>query len=165
MIFNRKRHSTILYNTLLHLSRNLFFYRKINLKDTFETRVYLMFIHFSIILIIHKIKKINFPQNDYDSLFHFIENDLRELGFGDVAVNKKMKELNKIFYDILLKLIISKKKINFNKDLILKYFDNLKDTNNEKYQLFKQYLEDFFHFCFDIHHKIMIKEAIKFKVK
>ena len=53
----------------------------------------------------------------------------------------------------------------FNKDLIIKYFENLKETNNEKYQLFKQYLEDFFHFCFDIHHKIMIKEAIKFKVK
>ena len=37
-------------------------------------------------------------------LFFNIENNLRELGFGDVSVNKKMKELNKIFYDILLKL-------------------------------------------------------------
>ena len=35
------------YNTLLSLSRNIFFYKKINLKDTFETRIYLMFIHFS----------------------------------------------------------------------------------------------------------------------
>ena len=26
-----------------------------------------------------------------------IENNLRELGFGDVSVNKKMKDLNKIF--------------------------------------------------------------------
>ncbi len=165
MMFNRKRHNTSLYNTLLHLSRNLYFYNKIHLKDTFETRIYLMFIHFSIILIIYKNKKINFPQHDYDSLFHSIENDLRELGYGDVTVNKKMKELNKIFYDILLKLIRLEDKLNFNKDLIIKYFENLNETNNEKYKLFKQYFEEFYHFCFDIEPKIMIKEAIKFEIK
>ena len=165
MIFNRKRHSTILYNTLLHLSRNLYFYSKIKLKDTFETRIYLMFIHFSIILVIYKTKKISFPQSDYDSLFYCIENDLRELGYGDVAVNNKMKKLNKIFYDILLKIILSEKKLKFNKNLIIKYFENLNETNNEKYQLFKEYLEEFYHFCFDIHPKIMIKEAIKFEIK
>ena len=165
MIFNRKRHSTSLYNTLLHLSRNLYFYSKINLKDTFETRVYLMFIHFSIILSIYKRKKIKFPQHDYDSLFYCIENDLRELGYGDVTVNKKMKELNKIFYDILLKIIKSENELKFNKDLIIKYFENLKETNNEKYKLFKQYFEEFYHFCFDMSPKIMIKEAIKFEIK
>ena len=111
MIFNRKRHNTSLYNTLLHLSRNLYFYNKIKLKDTFETRIYLMFIHFSIILVIYKTKKSRFPQSDYDSLFYCIENDLRELGYGDVAVNNKMKKLNKIFYDILLKIIQSEKQL------------------------------------------------------
>tara|TARA_E500000331_G_C16872745_1_gene546941 strand:- start:175 stop:549 length:375 start_codon:yes stop_codon:yes gene_type:complete len=124
-----------------------------------------MFIHFSIILVIYKTKKISFPQSDYDSLFYCIENDLRELGYGDVAVNNKMKKLNKIFYDILLKIILSEKKLKFNKNLIIKYFENLNETNNEKYQLFKEYLEEFYHFCFDIHPKIMIKEAIKFEIK
>ena len=165
MIFNRKIHSTSLYNTLLHLSRNLYFYSKINLKDTFETRIYLMFIHFSIILIVYKSKKIQFPQNNYDSLFYYIENDLRELGYGDVAVNKKMKELNKILYDILLKIIKLEDKVEFNKNLIMKYFENFNQTNKEKYQLFKQYFEEFYHFCFDIRPKIMIKEAIKFEIK
>ena len=33
-----------------------------------------------------------------------IEYNLRELGYGDVSVNKQMKTLNKIFYDILLKI-------------------------------------------------------------
>ena len=147
------------------MSRNLFFYNKIKLKDTFETRVYLIFFHFAIILKIFKNKKINFSQKSYDSLFHCIENDLRELGFGDVTVNKKMKELNKIFYDILLKIIKLENKLKFNKDLIIKYFENLKETNNEKYQLFEQYFEEFYHFCFDMHPKIMIKEAIKFEIK
>ena len=63
-----------------------------------------MFIHFSIILIIFKKKNSKFDQKLYDNLFYNIENNLRELGFGDVSVNKKMKDFNKIFYDILLKI-------------------------------------------------------------
>ena len=53
MIFNRK-HNTELYNTLLTLSRDIFFYKKINLPDNFETRIYLMLTHFSIMLIVSK---------------------------------------------------------------------------------------------------------------
>ena len=36
MIFKTKSHNLDLYNTLLQLSRNLYFYSKINLKDVFE---------------------------------------------------------------------------------------------------------------------------------
>ena len=104
MIFTKNRHKDKLYNILLKLSRNMFFYKKVNLPDTFETRIYLMFIHFSIFLIITKQKNYKFKQDIYDFLFHDIENNLRELGFGDVAVNKKMKDINKILYDILIKL-------------------------------------------------------------
>ena len=76
-----------MYNTLLSLSRNIFF-KKINLNDNFETRIYLMFLHFSIMMIISK-KGYKIDQTKYDSLFHNIENNLREMGFGDVSVNKK----------------------------------------------------------------------------
>ena len=123
-----------------------------------------MFIHFSIILIIYKQKNTRFPQDKYDDLFFCIENNLRELGYGDVAVNKKMKDLNKIFYDILLKLVKSNEKTVFNKDLIIKYFENFKETKYGEYELFKEYLEKFYHFCFDMTPKNMIQEAIKFKV-
>ena len=53
---------------------------------------------------ISKKKGRKFDQKSYDSLFYTIENNLRELGFGDVSVNKKMKDFNKILYDILLKI-------------------------------------------------------------
>ena len=164
MIFRKKSHNLDLYNTLLKLSRNLYFYSKINLKDTFETRIYLMFFHFSVILLIFKKKKIEFSQKSYDNLFYAIENNLRELGFGDVAVNKKMKDLNKIFYDILLKINKSNNDFEINKDLVLKYFDYLKDSNLDKYELFAQYFTKFYHFCFELNPKTMIKDAIKFKV-
>tara|TARA_Y200000002_G_scaffold290049_1_gene244137 strand:- start:181 stop:675 length:495 start_codon:yes stop_codon:yes gene_type:complete len=164
MIFKTKSHNLDLYNTLLQLSRNLFFYSKINLKDVFETRIYLMFLHFSIILLNFKKKEIHFPQESYDSLFDAIENNLRELGFGDVAVNKKMKDLNKIFYDILLKINISETNIKLNKNLIIKYFPQLSDSNTKKYKLFSEYFINFYHFCFEISPETMIKDALKFKV-
>ena len=164
MIFKTKRHNLDLYNTLLQLSRNLYFYSKINLKDTFETRIYLMFFHFSIILLIFKKKKIEFSQKSYDNLFYAIENNLRELGFGDVAVNKKMKDLNKIFYDILLKINNSETNIKLNKNLIIKYFPQLNESKINKYKLFNEYFINFYHFCFEISPETMIKDALKFKV-
>ena len=88
MIFKAKKHNNLLYNILLNLSRNIFFYKKINLKDNFETRIYLMFMHFSILMIISKNKGKKFDQNEYDNFFDNIEYNLRELGFGDVTVNK-----------------------------------------------------------------------------
>jgi cytochrome b pre-mRNA-processing protein 3 len=135
-----------------------------NIKDTFESRIYLMFMHFSIILIIFRKKETNFPQSHYDDLFYCIENNLRELGFGDVAVNKKMKTLNKIFYDILLKINIEPNNFKINKIIILKYFENFTNLENSKYELFQQYLINFYHFCFELSPKTMIKDALKFKI-
>ena len=157
-------HKTDLYNTLLTLSRNLFFYNKINLNDAFETRIYLMFIHFSIMMMIFKKKGKKFDQKAYDDLFFNIENNLRELGFGDVSVNKKMKDLNKILYDILLKINNSESdSFNINKNLILKYFNQLNDDEFQKYVVFERYLNDFYKFCFELPLENMIREAINFK--
>ena len=157
-------HTSELYNTLLTLSRNLFFYNKIKLDDTFETRIYLMFFHFSIMMIIFKKKEKKFDQSAYDSLFFNIENNLRELGYGDVAVNKKMKDLNKILYDILLKINNSENdSFKINKSLIIKYFNQLNDKDSQKYLDFERYLNDFYKFCFELSLKNMIREAIKFK--
>ena len=86
------RHNNQLYNKLVELSRNIFFYKDLALKDNFETRIILIFLHLSIILIIFKrSKKSKFPQKIFDNIFLNIEYHLREIGYGDVAVNKKMK--------------------------------------------------------------------------
>lgn len=162
MIFKAKRHNSDLYNTLLQLSRNIFFYEKLLFEDTYETRIYLMFFHYSIILYIQKKRGDSPDQENYNHLFFYIENNLRELGFGDVAVNKRMKDLNKIFYDILIKLIDEQGVFNVNKNLILKYFKNLKN-NDKKYSEFKDYLNNFYKFCFDKRSNNMIKEIQIYK--
>ena len=161
-----KEHNNDLYIILLTLSRNIYFYNKIELKDTFETRIYLMFIHFSILLIIAKKKNYKFDQKKYDFFFFSIENDLRELGHGDVAVNKKMKELNKIFYDILLKLDLEKNNNNsflFNSSIIKIYFDYLDDGKEKKIAYLKDYFINFFNFFFDKSPENMIDNLKNFK--
>ena len=160
----KTKHEDNLYNILLKLSRNIFFYKDIKLPDNFETRIYLMFIHFSIILIIFRIKKQKYNQKSYDMLFHNIENNLRELGFGDVTVNKKMKDFNKILYDILLKINVNQKKTLFkiNKKLIQNYFNSL-SNDAQKYKKFEDYLEQFFNFCFELTPENMLINIVKFR--
>ena len=123
-----------------------------------------MFIHFSIMMIVSKKKGKKFEQESYDNFFHNIENNLRELGFGDVSVNKKMKDFNKLLYDILLK-IEHKKADSFqlNESLIFKYFKVLKDKEIGKYSDFERYFQDFYKFCFELPLENMIRDAIKFR--
>tara|TARA_B100001540_G_C15749258_1_gene616128 strand:- start:698 stop:1195 length:498 start_codon:yes stop_codon:yes gene_type:complete len=159
-----KRHNSQLYNKLVQLSRNIFFYNKMGLKDDFQTRVILIFIHLSIILIILKNKKIKLPQEIYDNIFLNIEYNLRELGDGDVAVNKKMKILNKVFYDILLKLNSSdSNKFKVSKNLIKKHLLIKSDSNDKIVLQIGEYLESFYDFCFELKDKNMIKGEIDFK--
>lgn len=155
-----------LYNTLIYLSRNIFFYKEINLPDTFETRINLIFFHFSIMLIVTKNKNEKFDQILYDDLFHNIENNLRELGLGDVSVNKKMKEFNRILYDILLKINSSEnknEKFDINYNLVSKYFSDLSEINGIKFILFKKYFLKFYKFCFELSIKNMVREAQNYK--
>ena len=151
---------------MLFLSRNISFYNKVKLPDSFETRIYLMFVHFSIMMIIFKKKKKKFDQKLYDQLFYKIENNLRELGFGDVAVNAKMKELNKNLYDILLKIEISKSidnEFKISDKLIFRYFSSLKNTKSNEYQDFVSYFVNFYHFCFELPLDNMVREAINYR--
>ena len=166
MIFKKVEHDSHLYNILLTLSRNIFFYKDINLKDTYETRIYLMFFHFSILMIIFKDKGKKFDQKQYDQLFNNIENNLRELGFGDIAVNKKMKDLNKILYDILLKIKPNFKEgsvISFNQLIFIKYFEGLEGIDNLKYNEIKSYFSNFYNYCSKLSLDNILKEVINFK--
>ena len=151
---------------MLKLSRNKFFYDTTSLPDSPETRIYLMFMHFSIFMIIFKKKGEKFDQKHYDFLFHNIENDLRELGYGDVAVNKKMKDLNKILYDILLKIENkdSNKAFKINPSVIFKYFEDLKDEKNEKFVTFDAYFRKFYDFCFELPLENMVENSVKFRL-
>ena len=112
-----------------------------------------------------KRKKIKFEQSQYDFLFHSIENNLRELGFGDISVNKKMKDLNKVFYDILLKFEkkTSHSIFKIDETFLKRYFFELKNIDIKEFNDFRQYFLDFYNYCFEISLENMLKELKNFK--
>ena len=145
-----------LYNKILSLSRNKLFYTKFDLNDTFENRIHLIFLHVSFLFI--KIKKskqnpaiVKFNQGLFDLIFNQIELNMREIGYGDVLVNKNMKLLVKNFYNILLNCeMYNKKNTESKKEFILKY---LKENNVKKHSI-NDFLIEYFNkyeaFCFDL---------------
>jgi len=160
-----KTHYKAIYNKLVELSRNIFFYKKIQLKDNFETRINLIFVHLSLILIIYKKKNKNeFPQDIFDNIFLNIEYHIRELGYGDVAVNKKMKTLLRVFYDILLKVrLVDAKKNIINKNVIKKYLEPQSNKQKQLTEDLANYFENFYNFCFELENNNMLKGEINFK--
>ena len=159
MVNTSKTHTNDLYSTLLNLSRNIFFYKRIGLPDTFETRIYLMFIHFSVMMIVFKNKGKKFNQKSYDSLFHNIENNLREMGFGDVSVNKKMKDYVNLLFSIIEIVDIWDTFHNSKKNSLIANYINI-DTHND---LFVKYFDKFGEFLAKNSLKIFTKDILELK--
>ncbi len=91
----------IIYQNIVKISRSKFFYLDLMLSDDFETRFDLIIFHAFIIFFYYKNlddKKSRLSQDLFDFMFSDFENNLREMGFGDIAVNKKMKVFITAFY-------------------------------------------------------------------
>ena len=158
----------ILYNHILLLSRNKLFYTKYNLSDTFQNRIHLIFIHASFLIV--KIKHINsnakykvFYQKFFDFIFNSIEQNMREIGYGDVSVNKNMKVLVKSFYNILLDCEKYKNKPLNSKNIFLnKYLiQNLNESGKNKVIL-SVYFDKYQSFCFDLSPDSVLKGELNF---
>ena len=119
----------------------------------------------SIILIIFREKKEDeFPQDLFDNIFLNIEYHIREQGYGDIAVNKKMKQLLQIFYDILLKINLPNgKKIRINKNIIEKYLEPEIKESKQLIEYLIEYYEKFYYFCFELKNNSVLKGQINFK--
>ena len=161
--FKYKKHNFI-YNSLVKLSRNVYFYKDLNLEDKLENRIIIIFAHLAIILNCLKSDNKNkeFSQELYDNVFLNIENNLREIGHGDVTVNKKMKNFNQIFHDLLIKFIDKKLSKEINTIEMMKFLFIAKKNDKISAKL-HDYFKNYFNFCFDIINKNMIKDIDKFK--
>jgi len=160
-----------LYNKILLLSRNKLFYTKLALTDTFQNRINLIFIHISFLFI--KMKQNNqnneykkFYQKAFDLTFERIELNMRELGYGDVTVNKNMKFLVKIFYNILLNCENYINKSDQSKNSFFsKYLEIKKLKNNNNNNDLIDYFNKFYSFCFDLSQDSVLKGEFKFNYK
>ena len=151
-----KTKENILYNNILLLSRNRVFYTKFNLKDTFQNRIHLIFLHISFLFIKIKQNKHNqtykvFYQKMFDLIFNQIEGNMRELGYGDVLINKNMKFLVKTFYNILLNCEKYKEKnLKFKKKFLLKYLEQNYVQKHSIDSFLIRYFNKYEAFCFDL---------------
>jgi len=158
-----------LYNNILILSRNKLFYTKFALADTFQNRINLIFFHISFIFIKvnHKSEKNdyrNFYQKLFDVLFKQIEINMRELGYGDVSVNKKMKFLVKSFYNILLFCeSYNEKSSEYKKTFLKQYFQTKIEEKMPNSDNLINYFELFQTFCFELSSDSVLKGELKFK--
>ena len=127
-----------IYNNLIKLTRNKKLYKKTDNLDSFSDRLVIFLIHFAFFLKIYKksnSKKV--LQKIYDFIFRQVELSIREIGYGDVSINSKMKKYLNLFHFILSKIekwekiSIKEKKVflednlNFQSELdyLIEYFD------------------------------------------
>ena len=138
-----KVHYLNIYNNLIKLTRNKNLYLKLDIDETFSERLTFFFLHFALFL---KHFKTLISKKTLQELFDFIikqiELSIREIGYGDVSVNKKMKDYVNLFYSIVEeietidldntkdKITLLKKYLNTDKNL--DFYDNYFN----KYRLF-----------------------------
>tara|TARA_B100000614_G_scaffold246501_1_gene252605 strand:- start:158 stop:571 length:414 start_codon:yes stop_codon:yes gene_type:complete len=118
-----------LYNKTLLEARNPVIFENY-VDDNLNNKILIFLIFLS--KIFNKIKKTDENyQKFFDYIFNRIETDLRELGYGDMSVNKKMKVIVTKFYSILVdfknyKLISKDEK----SDILRKYFTDIRKIDD-----------------------------------
>tara|TARA_Y100000766_G_scaffold247400_1_gene228529 strand:+ start:5 stop:475 length:471 start_codon:yes stop_codon:yes gene_type:complete len=142
------------YNNLVHLTTNKSLYKGLdNNSDNFSDRLSFFLLHFAFILKVFKNKDNEKKlQEIYDFSFRQLELSIREIGYGDQSINKKMKDYINFFHQIIseihfwdkLDFIDKKEKLskllyNFNEiDYLVDYFNEFNGhllKNNLNYYL------------------------------
>ena len=128
-----------LYNKLIELARDKNLYKDFKKQDEFSDRLIFFLIHFALFFKAFKNENDKeILQNIYDFIFRQLELSIREIGYGDQSINKKMKDYLNLFHDMIDKFHFwedlskdKKEKIlqNYipnseNSTIILIYFEN-----------------------------------------
>tara|TARA_B110000027_G_scaffold53682_1_gene58459 strand:- start:1295 stop:1813 length:519 start_codon:yes stop_codon:yes gene_type:complete len=104
-IFFMNKNYINIYNNLVKLTRNKELYKDLKNQDTFSDRLIFFLLHFAFFLKIYKEnndKKL--LQEIYDYIFRQVELSVREIGYGDQSINKKMKDYLNLFYGMIDKI-------------------------------------------------------------
>ena len=115
------------YNNLINYSRNKNLYQSLDREDNFSDRLTFFLIHFAFFLKNYKNKENkDILQKIYDFNFRQLELSIREIGYGDQSINKKMKVYLNLFHAIISDI---------------HFWDKL--DKSEKLKKLSNYLEDF----------------------
>ena len=116
-----------IYNNLINLTRNKDLYKSLSREDNFSDRLTLFLLHFSFLLKNFKNEKNKeILQEIYDFNFRQLELSIREIGYGDQSINKKMKNYINLFHSMVSEI---------------HFWDQL--SKDEKYKKISLFLSDF----------------------
>tara|TARA_B100000795_G_scaffold209086_1_gene162605 strand:- start:20 stop:487 length:468 start_codon:yes stop_codon:yes gene_type:complete len=131
-----------IYNNLVNLTRNKELYQKFEYQDSFADRLTFFLLHFAFFLKVYKADNDkSIMQDIYDYIFRQIELSIREIGYGDQSINKKMKDYLNLFYAMIDKIYNWEDlDIETKKSILLTFLDNNADEAYlanyfEKYRL------------------------------
>ena len=116
-----------IYNKLINYTRNKDLYKNLGREDIFSDRLTLFLLHFSFFLKNFKNdENTKILQEIYDFNFRQLELSIREIGYGDQSINKKMKDYINLFHSMVSEI---------------HFWDNL--SNSEKLKKISIFLNDF----------------------
>ena len=116
-----------IYNNLINYTRNKDLYKSLKREDNFSDRLTLFLLHFSFFLKNYKNEENKIIlQEIYDFNFRQLELSIREIGYGDQSINKKMKDYINLFHSMV-------SEVHFWKDL----------SRIQKLEKFSIFLSDF----------------------
>jgi cytochrome b pre-mRNA-processing protein 3 len=116
-----------IYNNLINYTRNKDLYKSLNREDNFSDRLTLFLLHFTFFLKNFKNEENKIIlQEIYDFNFRQLELSIREIGYGDQSINKKMKDYINLFHSMVSEI---------------HFWNNL--TRPEKIDKFSFFLSDF----------------------
>ena len=131
------------YNNLVNLTRNKDLYQNFVEQDTFSDRLIFLLFHFAFFLkVLKNEKNKDLLQKIYDHVFRQLELSIREIGYGDQSINKKMKDYINIFYGMLDKIHMWDSLSKDVKKTILLTFIDKKVNEIELVEYFDKYSED-----------------------
>ncbi len=120
-----------IYNNLIKLTRNKYLYLNLKNEETYSDRLIFLLLHLSFFFKIYKENNSkSILQEIHDFIFNQIELSIREIGYGDVSINKNMKKYVNLFYDILSKIDTWENyKANQKSEILNTYINNPKNIS------------------------------------
>ena len=145
---------TNIYNNLINYTRNKDLYKSLGREDNFSDRLTLFLLHFSFFLKNFKSEENKIVlQEIYDFIFRQLELSIREIGYGDQSINKKMKNYLNLFHSMV-------SEIHFWEEI----------PKSEKLKKISIYLSDFndidqLQHYFDLFNENLSKKTLNFYIK
>ena len=143
-----------IYNNLINYTRNKDLYKFLGREDNFSDRLTLFLLHFSFFLKNFKSEENKIVlQEIYDFIFRQLELSIREIGYGDQSINKKMKNYLNLFHSMV-------SEIHFWEEI----------PKSEKLKKISIYLSDFndidqLQHYFDLFNENLSKKTLNFYIK